>query len=1088
MGRVQFGDIFRNDYLTVITSYCNRIQGILENYDVAIFMARKAICLYSAMKENGELRDATCHVISSRVIDYDSLERFRNQRIAVVDDVVVKGESINQVATKLLEAGVIADYYVAVCEVTFAERFEKMGVQLHQSYTHYTQQEVYQMAGLITQYIEASMCSFNIDSPIYEVNVNETELQRMLYENGAATLTSNIQKKFGIESKVLYFNLELQEGYEKIGLLIQTGILKIRFYFNGEKIIAVPFVLLQACDKGTLEYLYEFFKCDVVDELVNCNNTRLHDENKLKIISYLLSTTLMNAFIYKFDVSASKVKEIDLFQFDLDTDSIFKHECARELKRVFEKLFIQKIRFSSFKFSEYVKEFYHYIAIIDPVRQKYENAIGEKIGVENKVKTRLERLVFSFEDLENNIFVEDMRETKRVYVSSLIDVFIDKGMIVPSVVHYDDNKFILRAYKMGEYSKLTRDQINAFAKMLYSYQILVDRELDRTEFEKLCVLFFQAEVTSGIFKENSKFEEGMYSIAYSLYGPRVSLGKLRYAVDSDSAIITDFSENGLIRNHKRKYYVTRDISIEDADMEKECKIFAMDFAKLAHVFKTHPYHVKKNPWNTYVHTYNQFLVLLAIGKSPKNQILSLCAELNQILRLDKDMFFKDASVLPVKSYQRALSGIDSGLWKYRCFKNQAYERTEEQILEYGDYDAWRGIVRVRREFDKNGKLIEILDLCGELLYQSAFFINEALKATERLREYAFKNSSERIKVEETECNTIFSIADYYGLFAEERHSIETYIYENKKEKDFEKILLKCLFVLQRKAKLLLDWCDLYLEKDVPNYSIVRKFLIIYSEKGGLPTRVGGLTPIELKNVSKRGEIEIFSIQDGEEVDLYIDSAVKETQDMEKTEYLYFEMVESWEGFIQIENSAKSTYLEELICKILEEVKCEPITAKKRLTIITPKEMKIYKEFGKTKVNKYRDDIVSRYHLIKYTLWRKREMTEKVVNNYNGPISKSIIGNVDTIGTFNNEYQETNTEQLMLLLEEIRMAGKELPEVEKQEMDDYIETIQDVIVQDKPKRGLIKTAYNGLMALCTNPKFIDAVSKLAPVVQKMIESQ
>lgn len=44
---------------------------------------------------------------------------------------------------------------------------------------------------------------------------------------------------------------------------------------------------------------------------------------------------------------------------------------------------------------------------------------------------------------------------------------------------------------------------------------------------------------------------------------------------------------------------------------------------------------------------------------------------------------------------------------------------------------------------------------------------------------------------------------------------------------------------------------------------------------------------------------------------------------------------------------------------------------------------------------------------------------------------------------------------------------------------------EVTKQDKPKKGILKTALQGLKNICTDPRFVESVSKLIPVIQKMI---
>lgn len=92
MALISFNEIFSGDYLQVVTQYSKQIQRILDSYDIAIFMARKAICFYKSMVINKKIKPTKCQVISSRVLEYNTIGNFRDKKIAVIDDVVVKGK------------------------------------------------------------------------------------------------------------------------------------------------------------------------------------------------------------------------------------------------------------------------------------------------------------------------------------------------------------------------------------------------------------------------------------------------------------------------------------------------------------------------------------------------------------------------------------------------------------------------------------------------------------------------------------------------------------------------------------------------------------------------------------------------------------------------------------------------------------------------------------------------------------------------------------------------------------------------------------------------------------------------------------
>ena len=314
MKKIVFSDIFSNDYLTLVTAYRKLISDILDTYDVAVFMARKAICFYTAMKSNGEIENRKCHVISSRVVDYDSLDRFRGKRIAVIDDVVVKGDSMNEIASKFTQAKIQADYYVAACEKNFPERLTSKDVVLKPSYSHYSEENIYQLAGLITQYIEASMCSFNIDSPIYDICCGSERIKIILDMIGAPDLTSGNQRKNKIESRVIYFSAQENQYTEGFFDVLDRAIIKIRFYIKENSVIAVPFVLLPGDVSFSIEKFYALIQSPVVDKLIDCGNARVCDENKLKIVSYSLSMSLMKRFARQYDIHLMKHLENDIIE------------------------------------------------------------------------------------------------------------------------------------------------------------------------------------------------------------------------------------------------------------------------------------------------------------------------------------------------------------------------------------------------------------------------------------------------------------------------------------------------------------------------------------------------------------------------------------------------------------------------------------------------------------------------------------------------------------------------------------------------------------------------------------------------------
>ena len=106
-------DIFPQKYSDIIQKYIKRLNTILSEYDAVIFMARKAICFYDSLIMQKEIsKTPNCCIMSSRVLEYNVLKRFIGKKVALIDDVVVKGTSITTAMDNLEETGIEPDIKV----------------------------------------------------------------------------------------------------------------------------------------------------------------------------------------------------------------------------------------------------------------------------------------------------------------------------------------------------------------------------------------------------------------------------------------------------------------------------------------------------------------------------------------------------------------------------------------------------------------------------------------------------------------------------------------------------------------------------------------------------------------------------------------------------------------------------------------------------------------------------------------------------------------------------------------------------------------------------------------------------------------
>jgi len=868
MSKPKFADIFTGEFLGYVAHYCERIQEIINEYDVVIFMARKSVCFYKAMSLNGELIvPPSCNILSSRIITYNVLEKYKGKKIAVVDDVVVKGESLKRVISKLNEYSISADILVVACDETmdiktYIKQYKNLSI--YDTYVVLKQKDIFSFAGMITEYIEASMCPFNIDYPIYTLDIKDSALNEFLYMNHAIDITSGTQQHYCITNNVIYLTINHIIPDDSPLFLLNNSILKIRILSDGVCTIAVPFVLFPELTNDDLERIFSLIKTNNIMKLVEVDNELIMQENKIKIISYFLSEIIINSFFRAKDITIKKQDDNDIFQFTENTYSLLENVVDNLYKNYnlllnsFSSIYVE---YSKFKFSNLLALCYQAILEIDISKQYFTNYDGNLIDNE---------IIITYEIISQKIKSDSINNT--CLASCIIDILIDRGMFVPSIVHTKSNG-IIRAYKLGEYSKLTRSQIESFAAMLYQYQDMIGDSLNKTEFEKLCVLFFKMAIARGIFTQQEKYEDGCYSICYSLYGPRVSTSVLSYRVSTDSALVTDFCnpinpKNKLAIEHKGKYTIN---IIGTLNQQKDfTSAFAFQYSALRKAFinaeaKRKENKSEKTSWNMYVHTYIQYLTLRAIGNSKKNQFLSLCAELYQVSLLPEKFFELDEENKLVS--ERVLSGIDSGLWKYWCFSNDALDKTTQQVFEKDNYAGALILLDQEQPGDNKEEWQIAINNAGELLYKIAFFINKVLEVKHKVNKLSISGGISESKEESREAKkTLFSSGSYYNSdenIKNMRHSIEETIEKHLETPDFNNWCEIELKKLKQAAKLQLDICDVILINNNPSVTYFTKYLIVYSKNGFFPKQFSSVDiyeqELKLDGIVKNSNVKIFGL-------------------------------------------------------------------------------------------------------------------------------------------------------------------------------------------------------------------------------------
>ena len=455
---MKLSDVFTTEYLSMMERHRDRIKKAINTYDVVIFMARKAICLYKAFLSNGEITaNKDCVILSSRVITFDCIELLKGKTIAVIDDVVVRGKSIKYVMEILEKYSLSADVYIMAEEIGNNDSVEYDKYICNAS-QHLSAEHIDQFSNQITQYIHLSGISYNIDHPIFKVGFDsEEECKDFLAVNRCVNLTDGKMRKHGVERYTLHFS-------NKDNLIhgINADLIKIRFIHRvgTSYLTAIPMFFFPSIGMERISHLFDQVADDDYKRLVKHNNILFEQENKYKVLQYLFSEYVIRDFF--------KSQNIRSIRQDMCNEKIvFSITHEKKADYEFGQLNESKTVLAYKEDTELQSAISHFYSLLfDKVHHDFFDGFGRKIT--EKIITR--------EDVKNDGDI--------LLASCVLDIMIDKGILIPSLVHTENDE-IIRAYKLGEIFKLHKKGIELFHYMMYQYFLLInERPIYRTEFEK----------------------------------------------------------------------------------------------------------------------------------------------------------------------------------------------------------------------------------------------------------------------------------------------------------------------------------------------------------------------------------------------------------------------------------------------------------------------------------------------------------------------------------------------------------------------------------------------------------------------------
>lgn len=800
---------FPEKYIDIISGYIERINNLFHRYEVVIFMARKAYCFYLALKHNGLIIDSpSCVVLSSRSLSYNIQDMLKNKRIALVDDIVVKGKTLEETFNRLIvmQLDKLVDVYIAACCDNTVEEYANNAYNgLKGPYVHLDESSILELTKCITTYISLSTVSYNMDSPRYSTRLENPDVVNwIIRDNGCINISVPLQRQNSILNYVIHFMpdmiSELLNSAQIASDISKKILLKFRLLYNtGTRDLTVlPFVLFPALDTKSIKTLYSRIIPNNMDNLVYCSyNEKITLRNMLSLIEYQLGRLLVDKVLiarYDIGLELDSSCEIALFGTPLSRvvhEDLIPSNCW--------ELYQKSPSIDGFELTELIGNTYGFL--LNGVSEEFCNHLGQ-------VKKGRH---FSLEEYKNTINPDGT--INPFTISTIIDMFIDKGIVIPELLFNSRNQLV-KTYRTGEMMMLTHSELLVLASFISAYCNNVKRTLNRTELEKLCVILYRYCHHQQIFQRSTisdpnEIPEDYYGICYTQFGPRISSSSCYYEIKNEESCITKHMlNNGYIcMDPKGKYYSADSINLPDCyeRYNIDIQFLAMTSAQLTQRLGI-PSASIGNSVKNMVTSANDLLTLVAIGNREKDQVLSLVAEIRLFANLSKTF---TASTF-VTYMGNVMDAIWSGVWKYECYQKINIDTDYVRPIladQPASYIGFRAALSTK--VDNNPEISKFMTLCGNFLVRCAQFYEAAKIAT--------KKTGRKIP-------TRLEALDLSELKSENLPSFNP----NDLPSQF--------ITLRNEALALVDICNLYLDESALSYQPIKSVYVVHSV-GSMPETI-----------------------------------------------------------------------------------------------------------------------------------------------------------------------------------------------------------------------------------------------------------
>lgn len=296
---------FNGELKVQIMKYCKRLEAIRKEYDVLVFMARKSICFYDALMLNGEISTINSDVVittSSRVLSYDC-EFLRNKKIALIDDIVLRGNTLRETISFLQEKGIDGfDVYYIASQKSENENLKIVDEFLKEPILELTNSEILMLSNAITGYISASACSYNVDYPMFYMDsACDDFFEEYIQKNNCTRVPSyssgnNTYMYVQNFSSEKYFEQFVLDELNALKTKNNEAILKLRIFYRKEcekrKVVVIPIIVLPELNAEQIQTIFRSITSSDLHEMVKNTDSKKEIANMLSVIQYILSYQL----------------------------------------------------------------------------------------------------------------------------------------------------------------------------------------------------------------------------------------------------------------------------------------------------------------------------------------------------------------------------------------------------------------------------------------------------------------------------------------------------------------------------------------------------------------------------------------------------------------------------------------------------------------------------------------------------------------------------------------------------------------------------------------------------------------------------